>query len=927
MSAWTLGTNSRLEASTSQRPFFEPITNTHSARSSISHPQLRDLLICPTQAHHVQTVSGHGVDAHVFGQYTMRLMDNATSFLPNCLVSGCGYVAMGGGSADLLIRSVDINSRWELKITTGHSIVNSVHFFQASRRGNPQVLVCNNDQTITQYDLSNVSTIQNAASDSLSVDPSHRPMPGTRSRGGGGDMSLDPPISTSNEKPVLTKKSSIIFPVPVNHCSISPDSKSMVAVGDSSEVFIYDCQNAHQSNEPLVGDWRLGPRKIHLPGVSPLTGSFSTSWNQYGDKFAVASEGEVVVVYDMKMLGKPLLVKHTAQKGKPGGARVVKFSPAGPNELLAFTEHQSLVHVLDARTFDPDHEEILAVPTPPPGMTPFPARLSPGSIRLDQTTNNNASLLDRSNLVYDDENASSASRRMSELNAQLSRRSRRTSRSMGMDEDLEPEEDEQDEDDAERSSRSGLRRQDRQSGSPDSREEPVGQLTFTEPMFGEFSRRRSPDPLAAVDRMWRDSEERTDLHSGPTLTTRGHQFSGAGIRASRAQRGYSWAVRSRLPSNLEDEDVCLDGEGLEQGSQPRPNNSTTRTTSTGARLEWGTPSSSTSSTRQVQLNGSSIRVLSVDDERSGRLDARAAMLPSSNPTGLLRARVPVNTTVAQAHSQLLANRLGQNPPPFSRSEAWFDLDGGAPGAMRNRSNSLYGLISSSYSGVRSGTWDDLIGLSWSPDGDWLVSGTEMALVEWKVKRSSRAGFGDSRLSSEGKREMSDAHLPPAPPKPSFAKRIKVKLEYNELKSQFYQVTNLKESLFHDLSEKQAKESKLRTECDLILDQIELIRSRIPMSHQTMNEQEDPESKRLRKFQELTTGFMYESDEELLEIQVKEYEEVQRFKREGPNDVELFIHPTHSSDEDEDAEAEEEEGEEEKERKRMKKEEKRHMLKF
>ena len=42
-------------------------------------------------------------------------------------------------------------------------------------------------------------------------------------------------------------------------------------------------------------------------------------------------------------------------------------------------------------------------------------------------------------------------------------------------------------------------------------------------------------------------------------------------------------------------------------------------------------------------------------------------------------------------------------------------------------------------------WDDLIGLSWSPDGDWLISGTEVALVEWKVKRSSRAGFGDSRL--------------------------------------------------------------------------------------------------------------------------------------------------------------------------------------
>jgi hypothetical protein len=37
---------------------------------------------------------------------------------------------------------------------------------------------------------------------------------------------------------------------------------------------------------------------------------------------------------------------------------------------------------------------------------------------------------------------------------------------------------------------------------------------------------------------------------------------------------------------------------------------------------------------------------------------------------------------------------------------------------------------------------------------------------------------------------------------------------NELKSQFYQVTNLKESLLHDLSEKQAKELKLRMECEL-----------------------------------------------------------------------------------------------------------------
>ncbi|KAI9600414.1 hypothetical protein H4Q26_000197 [Puccinia striiformis f. sp. tritici PST-130] len=238
MSAWTLGTNSRLEASTSQRPFFEPITNTHSAS------QLRDLLICPTQAHHVQTVSV------------------------------AVYVAMGGGSADLLIRSVDINSRWELK---------SLPATQSSTRS-------------TSFKLHAV---------------------------------------------VILKSWCVTMTKPCVH-------------------------------NPLNSS-----RLDSTPQLTGLTCS----------------------------LVRAGIIKHTAQKGKPGGARVVKFSPAGPNELLAFTEHQSLVHVLDARTFDPDHEEILAVPTPPPGMTPFPARHH----WIES--------------VYDDENASSASRRMN----------------------LEPEEDEQDE--------------------------------------------------------------------------------------------------------------------------------------------------------------------------------------------------------------------------------------------------------------------------------------------------------------------------------------------------------------------------------------------------------------------------------------------------------------------------------------------------
>lgn len=743
MSILTIPTNVRREASTSKRPFFESNHNTHSAR------QLRDLLICPTQAHHVQTVSGHGIDAHVFGHYTMRLMDTPTSFLPNCLVSGCGYVAMGGGAADLLIRSADIHSRWELKIVTGQSIVNSVHFYQSSPRSNPNLLVCNNDQTITQYDLSTVSTIQEAASDSLSADPAHRPTPqisNLRSRESNrirrnGDMLTDRPTSTGDEKPLLTHKSSIILPVPVNHCSVSPDLRSMVAVGDSNEVFIYDCRNTRQSNEPLITDWRLDSRKITLPGVSSNVGSFSTSWNQHGDQFAVASEGEVVVVYDMKMLGRPLLVKHTAQKGRPGGARVVKFSPAGPNELLAFTEHQSLVHVLDARTFDPDHEEILTVPTPLPGLTPFPPRFSPSARHIPAPSVSNRASLDeessRDNSTTDD-----ATRRASELSTE-DERGARSSDFGAMTVDADEQADEQEV--------ASLRR-----------------LSDDSDVFGALAQSTSPEPLL-VDRMWMEIHDRSDDHPLSGLTNRSTQVMATGSRGSRVQRGYSWALRSGL-TNVDDDEAYIEGEGEQISRRPRSiNASSSRSASLGRpRIGWDaatasdSPSSSAPTNRQMPLHGSSIRVLSLENERrtspAQTSESNLAVIPSTRPnrSNLVHHRAPNSSSIANIHSQLTLQRLGRNPPTLSQTEAWFDLEFsgtsgshtnsgvGASGAIRNASP-LYGLISSSYSGVRSGMWDDLIGLSWSPDGDWLVSGTEVGLVEWKVKSSSRSGFGDSRL--------------------------------------------------------------------------------------------------------------------------------------------------------------------------------------
>ncbi|KAI8448757.1 WD40-repeat-containing domain protein [Phakopsora pachyrhizi] len=707
MSILTLGNSIKQDASTSRRPFFERMRNTHLAKSTISHPQLRDLLICPTRPHHVQTVSEKGVDAHVFGQYTMRLMERPTNFLPNCLVSGCGYVAMGGETADLLIRSADVNSRWESKIYSGNSIVNSVCFYQVSTRSNPQLLVCNNDQTITQYDLSSVSSIQDSASESLSVDPAHHTSSPRHASFVGnryfGNHHLN---SLAIEQPMITHKGSIILQVPVNHCSVSPDLKSMIAVGDSNEVFIYDCQNTCGTNEPLISGWRLRSRPLTLPGVSPSTGSFSTSWSQNGDKFAIASEGEVVVVYDIRNVGKPILVKHTTQKGRAGGARVVKFSPQGPNELLAFTEHQSLVHVLDARTFDPSHEETLNVPTPLPGLNPFPPRLSPGSV-VGQAQ---------------DEKPGQQTRR-SLLNAQLIGSSSRNQRGEEDSHTNGPEEEEEkEEQDGEEGNREG-RREDSDGDRLMSDAQPS---SSNRGVNNRDSILRSSNSRI-FERLWGEiSEEDGDRQTlSDALRQSLTRVAASRTRPIRATGESRWTSRTEVGITGEREvEEDFYPEPVAEEDSETSHRSASPSISRHRNDQRIGSSNSASSLRQIHMGGSSIRLLGSDRER--------------RPTSTTHAG-NITPTIAGIQSHLIANRLGRRSN--ARSESWFDI------SNTNSSNQSYQVFSGSIGtiGVRSGMWDDLIGLSWSPDGDWLVSGTEAGLVEWKVKRSSRTGFGDVRL--------------------------------------------------------------------------------------------------------------------------------------------------------------------------------------
>jgi len=76
--------------------------------------------------------------------------------------------------------------------------------------------------------------------------------------------------------------------------------------------------------------------------------------------FAVASQDGVVTVWDRRFArnanalnpsGNLKTLKTTRPTSQYGAARTVKFS-TGPLDLLMFTEHNSFIHLVDARTFE-----------------------------------------------------------------------------------------------------------------------------------------------------------------------------------------------------------------------------------------------------------------------------------------------------------------------------------------------------------------------------------------------------------------------------------------------------------------------------------------------------------------------------------------------------------------------------------------------
>ncbi|GAA5919382.1 hypothetical protein JCM1841_005980 [Sporobolomyces salmonicolor] len=412
------------------------LTPPYSSRvtTTSSHPQLRDLLCftpspSPTQSDNSVTVVCYdSLASHCL--YSSRPPEyTPLQFSPSCLTYGLGLVAAGGQNSEVAIKGAGVASDWCHQLipyaspssspqnpyhhrrAPSGSINNSIHICPSpSNPDRPRLLVSSNDESIKVYDVAGHipdwrgaqrrrerartggwSTVEA----SWAVERGHRWGDDDDEEGGSSDAESVEEQPTYDEGGACT-----LVPVPeeevqlrtaVNHCSVSPDGKRMVAVGDTNEVFLYNVKHGG------------GYERVHVMEASE-DASFSTDWSQDGMTFAVASQDGFVHVYDIRHLSstgpspagspsaftrssrapKTLATFQTTQRGPAGAARKVKFSPGGRRSidsgLMAFTEHRNRLHIVDARTFTT--VQILDVPLdplsasnssdpPPPGFLSF----------------------------------------------------------------------------------------------------------------------------------------------------------------------------------------------------------------------------------------------------------------------------------------------------------------------------------------------------------------------------------------------------------------------------------------------------------------------------------------------------------------------------------------------------------------------------
>lgn len=157
----------------------------------------------------------------------------------------------------------------------------------------------------------------------------------------------------------------LAFPTPVNHATISPDSKLLVACGDKPQAFFY-------RRRPIAGlaakdavdtypryEWEpiAAPK---LSGALKNDACFSTAFSPSGHICAVGAQGGTITIFDTSLVHEDMEVDDavidvfaTSRPGRDpndmvGAVRSMAFGPE-PWDLFAWAEDQGRVCVADLR--------------------------------------------------------------------------------------------------------------------------------------------------------------------------------------------------------------------------------------------------------------------------------------------------------------------------------------------------------------------------------------------------------------------------------------------------------------------------------------------------------------------------------------------------------------------------------------------------
>ncbi|XP_009791687.1 putative WD repeat-containing protein C2A9.03 [Nicotiana tabacum] len=283
--------------------YYEFFYNTRLVKPTILHFQLRNL-VWATSKHDVYLISNYSLmhwssisqnlsevldfSGHIAPseKHAGSLLEGLTQTQISTMAVKNRFMVAGGFQGELICKCLDKPGISFCARTTyeENAITNAVEIYE-STSGGLHFLAANNDSGVREYDMEKFQLMNHFQ-----------------------------------------------FPWPVNHTSMSPDSKILTVVGDDLNGLLVD-----SCNGKTIGSI-----------VGHLDYSFASAWHPDGRTFATGNQDKTCRIWDLRNLSSPTAVL----KGNMGAVRSLRYSSDG--RFLVVAEPADFVHIYNT---DADYQK------------------------------------------------------------------------------------------------------------------------------------------------------------------------------------------------------------------------------------------------------------------------------------------------------------------------------------------------------------------------------------------------------------------------------------------------------------------------------------------------------------------------------------------------------------------------------------------